>query len=305
MNKADATNVKRNSQRVASRRRRPDKKTRSQEKFVTTTSLHGHRLNIPSDPPCIIQNPWTPITVHFLWRLGTDSTTGLINVSDVSSRLKQQLDSNTDEARKIFKNFYVYMRIHSICCWNLTGKSVGLAVWDYSSDSQDEDELGSWVDAGNSAGFPHIGYQWPMSLRVNSLSNADTNQSRRICTIVSGSREEVLVHIKLHYRFITPTSNPLLGLNALSLIASQQAETLKAMKAQNKISTSIYEQMPGRTITPTGMASNVFVGGFIPLAGSEVVPEGEHPNLITERLNAFHIGSNSDGFSVPDAAEFN
>lgn len=310
---ADA-NSKRNSQRVVSRRR-PDKKTRKQANFVTSNSMHGQRMNIPADPPCIVQNPWTPITIHFLWRLGLDSQSGLINVADLTSKLRKQLDSNPAGGNQIFQNFMVYLRIHSVCVWNLTGKSVGLAVWDYSADSQDEDELGSWVDAGNSTGFPHIGYRWPLALRSNSLSNSSVNQARRICTIVSGSKEEVLVHARVEYRFITPTSNPLLGLNALSIIANNSTRIAASTKRASDSMSKIYDSMPGRTPTITGMASNVFVAGVLPIPANEVmVPEGRHDRALTikdeiqrlqEEFNTLDIDCNTDGFSVPDSEEFN
>lgn len=219
---------------------------------VTHKEAFGGRKTLPDDPPSHPQAPWNNLVITKIHDIGTTSQTGLVNVGDLVKWMMNQLDGRN---RTFAQDAVISLKILSVNVWNITGNYITLAAWDFSSDTQDDDALGSWVDSGSKQSAPKLGYTWPMSNRQRALSNAKATTDRRVFTVHASRGDKVLQHIHVMWR-------P----NAIEMTLTSQIANLdtlnKAIRAVAAVNSKMYNQMPG--IIPFTGAAKVAI---IPIPG--------------------------------------
>lgn len=220
--------------------------------FVKRSEIHGHKVSPPSNPPDVTYQPWFPVTLIFA-AIGTLN----IQVKDIATKLKEQLDPTHrgfNSKTSGDGRFIVQLRIHSVMAWNLTANArlIALSVDDFhdtTSATGGRDQLCGIVDTGGSSSAPKAGYVLPIGHRSMVLRNDDKEDEVYLINITAGAKDQILAHLKIHFRFDGPSTLPLL-FNTLSDISENTSRI-------GAVVTDIYNTMPSIKPTPLGYASLV------------------------------------------------
>lgn len=177
------------------------------------------------NPPDVTYQPWNSLTlVH-----STTETTYTCCAQDVLAMLRKQVDPTGrgfNPSTSGDKRFVVQFKLHSIQAWNLTGKVLALAVDDYSeaqSAAGGRDQLCGLVDTGSQTHTPCVGYLLPASHRQMVIRTDDKQGSDQLFTITSGGGDQLIIYLKIAYRFDGPVTPPKLLLpigNCINLLTA-------------------------------------------------------------------------------------
>lgn len=211
------SNNKKNSQRPRS----AAKKRRDMSRFITKRSVKGGRMQVPTNPPDIVSQPWNQITLVY------EMTAETQQVEHIRNRLLEQLDLdgssfyhhhfwNDEDAGTAWKNVQgrkpgsftyninaprINIRIQSIRLWNLTGKAVSLTVYDYTNTSVGDEQLIGLVDAGGPNAFPALGYQMPLAIQEYVIRTSDNKSAKTsVFTVSAAAGDRICVYIKADWK---------------------------------------------------------------------------------------------------------
>lgn len=238
---------------------------------------HGH-FRPPSDPPSHVVAPWNHLTLMKVYVYGSAGfATGLIIASDLGTWMKEQLGSDS----LLTDNLLI--RVNSISAWNLSGSYIGLSAYDYISSSQDDEAIGTYIDAGTKTHSPAVGFRWPMSTKMHAVSTSPNSSShealneRRVATIHCEKNEKILVHIDIQWK---PNGEKMSLQYQLATIDTVQ-------RSLNRIQT----KMPDLD----GSSARVKVENILPIPVYLPVPvredeEGENPDNSVPYVNEENAG---------------
>lgn len=108
--------------------------------FVTKKAVHGSSFTPGTNPPNITYQPWYPLTVAYVANVGANKDESMTPVK-LAGHIKLQLDP---KKTGLADAPTLQMRILSIRCRNLTGRTIAFSVDDYA-------DMASAIDARDQA----------------------------------------------------------------------------------------------------------------------------------------------------------
>lgn len=199
-------------------------------KYVTKRSMKGGRMIPSNDPPQLAYQPWNHITLAWYDKPND------VNFGDLVNQIKTQIDPNNTGFHPTA--LAVQMKIHSIRVWNVSGKHVGLTVYDYI-DGDNHDQLCGNMDAGSNTGIPRLGYELPITFRQHVIRNDSKTGKNILFTVASAAEDMILRYVRMEWRFDGPIKAPTIDLDwqrrSFELQTSNLAENTKTNEAVSKI----------------------------------------------------------------------
>lgn len=192
-----STKQKKAQQRLASKK---TSSTKSRQEFVTRRELAGYRFNPGHDiPPIIDQIPWNKIQLVSIHKGVTDTTH--LKASEISNALVTQLDGSS---RVFGSQPYFDIKISSIRAWAITGTSLAMTVYDWSSNvdvttSTAMEEVLTEIIDNKTDVVPAIGYMVPEALKHVVITIA-ISKPQIICTFLASTKSDVMVLFNLSWK---------------------------------------------------------------------------------------------------------
>lgn len=187
-----------------SRNARRFQRRRAQPRPSFRTALNGARLRPRADVPALVTSPWNSITVAA--QATQPALPGLVSIfpSTINAALISQIDA---PAGSVFE-----FRVHSIRCWNMTGNSVGLRVFDLTNEiSITPQPLALSFDLPGRNRWATTGYVYPVTQRNNALSG--TESTFVIFQLEGGVAADIIHYrVNLLWRFVPNDPIPLRGI---------------------------------------------------------------------------------------------
>jgi len=270
------------------------------------------KLIVPVEPPSVNPSPWTPLIVARIVSFGSENfSSGLVQGTDIGNWIYDQLDPGGRYFVKNTEKAPVYFKIESVMAWNLTGKTLALTVNDFTTNDvtqytvKDEDYefLGSWFDSVSGNTPPRCGYRWPSGNRNKVLSNHKRHDTgfgeglRHLFTILAPKDDQLMIHVKLFWRFPATGAEMLRTLIGASEIhrAIRDCDAANQEKLQQlsdraveslKLQRQTYRAMPNKILgnVPVWVANKI-------LPTTDTVHEYDvitHDD-IPENVNAVHV----------------
>lgn len=272
------------------------------QNYVTQLGLHGGKLSPPSNPPDVQYQPWNRVTLCFT------SAPKLYTLKMISDTLKFQIDPNGNGLNQMVsseKRFRWQLKIFKVTVWNLTGKIIALSATDPTDKdlaSGNRDQLCGIVDTGTSDSTARIGYLYPSSIRSRVFRPDDQEGGSDFFQVAtSSSKDTVLYHIELAYKFDGPTKPVVLKfvdaftsvLNSerhLKNSVTAQEESLTVLKSLNDI-TQRMERLEAtvaseRPSTLTKIVAGVAKTALLVAGTAAVHSDNELPSTEISELNS-------------------
>lgn len=215
-------------------------------KAVTTSELHGGKFSPSENPPDITYQAWYPLTV-VIQAIGEKQVT----YSDLLGSLKKQIDPTGN----LLKNKasgddkgVVITKIRSIRAWNLSGKIIGLTVFDYMSvvKSNSAEAVCGIIDTGNTNHTPSVGYHLSSSLSNYTLRNGnndDNDEARPLFNVFSSTNDTAIIYVNVFWRCDGPVK--------LTGFSDEMLKCLRGIKENtHKLRSTLSVSVKNRAINP-------------------------------------------------------
>lgn len=210
---------------------------RKKGNFVTKREVSGGQINVPSNPPQVAYQPWSPIIIVHSGVSGEIT----ITLKDLVTQLKSQVDPT----KHCFKDdMIINLKIRSVRAWNLSGRIIALSVEDFSDSDQairDTDMLCGLVDTGAGSHVPAVGYELPLTHRNIVLRNGagESDKTAIIYHIVSGADDAVVIYTSVLWKCDGPSKVSQFQNQMLNAVRSIQQSTSKMSGRTSKSNSSL------------------------------------------------------------------
>lgn len=205
----------------------------TQRDLVTHKEINGYRFEPGVSIPQIEQIPFNKLTLVSMHRGVTSVTT--IKASELASAIKEQLDTS---GKSFPSTPQIDMKISTIRVWNLTGKSLAVTIYDFSSNTDvtsttaTEEALVELID-NKSDSIPAIGYSLPLSLRNVILTNV-VSKPRHILDVLGSAGSDIMIVINLKWKLNGPTKLLYTGISSIKQIENDLNTTVNNIRRIKK-----------------------------------------------------------------------
>lgn len=158
-----------------------------------------------ANPPQIHYQPWYNLIVAW-------AHNGALSITPATliDKIRSQLDPHEHgfippPSTNCKLQFRLQVRIHSVRCWNLAGRTIALAVDDYSvRNTSDQEQVCGLVDSGTALHVPACGYKLPSSLANLVLRNDADDKDNTLVHIIAPSGNACMTYVDVTWRFDGP-----------------------------------------------------------------------------------------------------
>lgn len=241
---------------------------------------------MPTNPPQIAYQPWYNLIVA-KQHLGTLSLTPKLLVEAIRTQLDPHghgfIPAGAFDASKVALPFRLQFRVHSVRAWNLTGRTLALAIDDFSvRNASDQEQICGLVDCGTALHVPACGFKIPASLSNIVLRNDNDDADDTIVHVIAPSGNTCMTYVEVSWRFDGPIKVP--------TFATEMQKLLGSTNVIKKSTTTLQEDVS----TLTGIVRNQMNKGYIDtvingiskVAEVVAVAGAEDANVSLSRLTA-------------------
>lgn len=186
--------------------------------------MRGIKLKVPGNPPDVTLQPFNNLTMVHIG--SNDKGVFEYTATDLIKELIAQVDP---EGKQALAQDYVDIRLIRIRAWNLTGKTLNLALYDFTARQASDATspcLTTIMDVGNPTTYPSVGYEWPTTHQQSTLNS---KVSRKVLTLVSGAQAQCVLYLTLLWKF-AGTPKPLSSGELLMEIAHTLDQSRKVQE---------------------------------------------------------------------------
>lgn len=214
-----------------------EKNTRRSRSKRTDLNHRGGKINVSTNPPQITYQPWYNLIIAKTHSGGLDFTPAKL-VDAVKAQLDPHKHGFTD------KDFRLQVRVHLVRCWNLSGRTIALAIDDYSvRNKSDQEQVCGLVDSGTALHTPACGYKLSSSLSNIVLRNDADDKDDVIIHVIAPTNNACITYVDVTWRFDGPIA--LTGADKWFVTDMQRLVNHSASIAQatKKISPTVSEML--------------------------------------------------------------
>lgn len=290
---------------------------RVRQEFVTHRELAGFRFNPGHDIPPIDQIPWNKLNLVSIHKGVTDTTH--LKASELANNIINQLDGSQ---RVFASTAYMDIKISSIRAWAITGSSLAMTIYDWSSNvdvtqaTSTEEVLAEIIDNKTDV-VPAIGYMVPEALKHVVITNA-ISKPQMVCSFLATKSSDVMVLINLSWKPNGPQKLLYTGPSILNSLHSIEKSTKSIKKSTSVLDEVRHPQLDALQIAPpygaetsplSVQVDNSFTKPIPVVAlGEEVKRQGEDILKLTMKLdsvlgilkNLTSIPAINQGLATPD-----
>lgn len=165
-------------------------------------SLKGRAYKVPATPPAIDPIPWWQVIVSFIIYTDKDSVQlTCTTVGDIITKLLDQVQLSSTNG--------LVLRLLRVSLWDVAQQPLQVIIdelVDGSGCSSYSETVHCIEDYPGAVAWARGGYEWPITSRLQSLTNAES--SRVIMRHRLQPKSRVLVHLHCLFRSLTPSNPP-------------------------------------------------------------------------------------------------
>lgn len=290
---------------VGSRRKRAPSTRKSRSRNTSNT---GSRISPTLNPPQIDYQPWYRVILAVSHTASKTFTPAI-----VVEKIRSQLDPHGHGFLPATESaFRLQFKLHSIRCWNLTGRQIALSVNDYSvRNTSGQEQLCGLVDCGTALHIPCCGFKLPQSISNLVLRNDNDDKDDPMLDVIAPTGNSCMTYLEVSWRFDGPLKIQSFQCDMYKLLVNQQ-QTKKILEQSAAtlahISQVADESKPSfieRTISGVSKAAEVVAvaAGADEIIRHEKLLEGiEKLTLVIE--SAHRDGVRLDSITRSDSPKF-
>lgn len=230
--------------------------TKSRQEFVTRRVLAGFRFNPGHDIPPIDQIPWNKIQLVSMHKGITDTTH--LKASEIANSLITQLDGSS---RVFSSKAFFDIKITSIRAWAITGNSLAMTIYDWSSnvdvttETATEEVLAEIIDNKTDV-VPAIGYMVPEALKHVVITNA-ISKPQIVCSFLASSGSDVMVLFNLSWKPNGPQKLLYTGPSIMNSLRKIRSESSSIRNSMDAMAHTIHPQTNAIQVAPSLLQDNL------------------------------------------------